>query len=165
MIDENLRLVSSVGVTDIIGRYPGPRRDQLVILCQRVDRHGMRLSVLEAYVPHGDIMRSRPRRDEQIESYLRLIGHMGKLGVEVCCYKFMPLEERARTGLEPVERGGTEVTAFEVDQYPPDEHGPRVTSAQPWDNLKCFLQRVVPAAEAVNIKLAMHPDDAPIASF
>ena len=112
MTDENLCLASQVGVTDIIGRYAGPRRDQLEILCQRVERHGMRLSVLEGYVPHGDIMRSRPRHDEQIESYLRLIGHMGKLSVEVCCCKFMPLEERARTG--GTGRSGAEVTAFEA---------------------------------------------------
>jgi mannonate dehydratase len=40
-----------------------------------------------------------------------------------------------------------------------------LTSEQVWDNLTVFLQRVVPVAEEYGVKLAGHPDDAPIPSF
>ena len=56
MTDENLRLAAQMGVTDIVGRYPGQKREEMVRLCQRVERHGMRMSVLEGYIPHADIV-------------------------------------------------------------------------------------------------------------
>jgi mannonate dehydratase len=37
-----------------------------------------------------------------------------------------------------------------------------VAEEQQWDNLKYFLERVVPVAEKANVKLAMHPDDPPL---
>ena len=37
-----------------------------------------------------------------------------------------------------------------------------VTEEQLWDNLRYFLERVVPVAEEANVKLAMHPDDPPL---
>ena len=44
---------------------------------------------------------------------------------------------------------------------PLTEYG-QVTEDQLWDNLKYFLERVVPVAEDANVKLAMHPDDPPL---
>ncbi len=46
-------------------------------------------------------------------------------------------------------------------------HAPdrELSSEQVWDNLAYFLQRTVPVAEEAGVKLAAHPDDAPIPSF
>jgi mannonate dehydratase len=44
---------------------------------------------------------------------------------------------------------------------PLTEYG-TVTEEQLWDNLKYFLERVVPVAEKADVKLAMHPDDPPL---
>ena len=165
MTDENLRLAAQVGVTDIVGRYPGPRRDQLAVLCERVERHGMRLSVLEGYIPHGDVVRGGPQRDRQVERYQRLLSHLGECGVEICCYNFMPNQEWVRTSSDVVERGGAQATGFDLRHSPADDVGPHVTADQLWENLQYFLERVLPAAEQANVKLAMHPDDPPIPKF
>jgi mannonate dehydratase len=37
-----------------------------------------------------------------------------------------------------------------------------ISDEQMWDNLEYFLKRVVPVAEAAQVKLAMHPDDPPL---
>jgi mannonate dehydratase len=37
-----------------------------------------------------------------------------------------------------------------------------VSEERLWDNLRWFLQRVVPVAEQSGVKLAMHPDDPPL---
>ena len=75
-------------------------------LCDRVASHGMRMSVLEGFVPHGDIVRGGPLRDAQIEGYQRLFANMAECGVEICCYNFMPNMEWARTSVAAPERGG-----------------------------------------------------------
>ena len=165
MTDENLRLAAQMGVTDIVGRYPGRKREEMVRLCQRVERHGMRMSVLEGYIPHTDIVCGGTQRDQQIENYRCLFRNMSELGVEVCCYNFMPNQEWARTSVNTPERGGAEVTAFDLKQSFVDDSGSPVTSAQLWENLDYFLRQVLPAAEEANVKLAMHPDDPPVPVF
>lgn len=37
-----------------------------------------------------------------------------------------------------------------------------VTEEQLWDNLKYYLERIVPVAEKADVRLALHPDDPPI---
>ena len=46
-------------------------------------------------------------------------------------------------------------------------HSPdrELSKEQVWDNLTYFLQCLVPVAEEAGVKLAAHPDDAPIPSF
>ena len=45
--------------------------------------------------------------------------------------------------------------------HPLTEYGV-VTDDTLWENLKYFLEIVVPIAEKANVKLAMHPDDPPL---
>lgn len=163
--DENLRLAAQIGVTDIVGRYTGPNRGELARLCDRVASHGMRLSVIEGFIPHGDIVRGGPDRDRQIEIYQRLFANMGACGVEVCCYNFMPAQEWARTSIDALDRGGAEVTAFDLAKAPPPGAGPFLPTDALWANLHDFLERVLPAAEAARVKMAMHPDDPPVPVF
>lgn len=40
-----------------------------------------------------------------------------------------------------------------------------LSSEQVWDNLIYFLERVVPVAEEAGVRLAIHPDDAPVRSY
>ena len=60
--------------------------------------------------------------------------------------------------------GGALVTGFDYElmkNEPLTEFGV-ITEEQLWDNLKYFLDKVVPVAEEANVKLAMHPDDPPL---
>ena len=69
-----------------------------------------------------------------------------------------------RTSTNIPSRGGALATGFDYEQMrnqPLTEYG-IVTEEQLWDNLKYFLDRVVPVAEESNVKLAMHPDDPPL---
>lgn len=165
MTNENLRLAAQIGVTDIVGRYPGPTKEALTGLCERVDEHGMRMSVLEGFIPHGDVVRGGPKRDWQIENYQQLFENMAACGMEICCYNFMPTSDWARTAIDAPGRGGAMTTAFDAAVPFGEAEGPHIEAGQLWENLHYFLEQVVPVAAANGIKLAMHPDDPPMPNF
>ena len=47
-------------------------------------------------------------------------------------------------------------------QNPPDFPDKHIRAEQLWENLAYFLRRVIPVAEEVGIRMAMHPDDPPL---
>lgn len=68
-----------------------------------------------------------------------------------------------RTRFDIIERGNALVTGFRVDDYLPTEH--HITEKQLWDNYEYFIKAVIPYAKKYNNKLALHPDDPPIAKL
>ena len=113
MSDENLALAAQCGVTDIVARYMGSSLDDLIAVKSRIERFGLRLSVIEGYLPIENIKVGRDDGSE-IEQLTSLVRNMGQLGVEILCYNFMAGTDWVRTRLDAPERGGAKVTAFDL---------------------------------------------------
>jgi mannonate dehydratase len=76
----------------------------------------------------------------------------------------MPVFNWMRTSTTIPSRGGAMVTGFDntyMKNAPHTEYG-EVSEERLWENLKWFLERIIPVAEKANVKLAMHPDDPPL---
>jgi mannonate dehydratase len=166
--DANLRLAAQIGVEEVVyyDMYDVPS-DPAVLLGvkKRCQEHGMDMTVVEGGPPNNDCVLGRPGRDAEIEHYKRCLESMGKAGVRVLCYNFMPLSLRVvRTSYAIPERGGAMTNGFDLSEWNNDRltRDGITTDEQIWDNLEYFLRRIVPAAEQAGVKLAMHPDDPPI---
>ena len=163
----NLKLAAQIGVSGVVGRYPGSRRGEMLRLRDRVAQHGLALSVIEGYYRHGDIVRGGPQRDQEIAGIRRLIENMEAAQVPILCYNFMPNEDWLRTSIDVPERGGAQVTAFDVECLSGVAEAVKetATASQLWDNLQYFLDRVASFAADHGVTLALHPDDPPLPSL
>jgi mannonate dehydratase len=162
--DRHLRLAAQSGVEGIVGRFPGFKLEDLAALKKQVEDYGMQLPVIEGYIPYNAAVRGEPTRDQEIENFKTLLANMGKLGVRVLCYNFMPIGDWSRTSVTTPERGGAFVTAFNEKDFDKDTRTNvrQIPADELWANLVYFLERVLPAAEEAGVVLAMHPDDPPM---
>ena len=107
----------------------------------------------------------QPGRDEEIEKLKASIRAAGKVGLPVVEYNFYA--HRAIEGYyEEDGRGGAGLTAFDADKVkdlPPLEKEGAHTLDEMWKNITYFLKAVIPVAEQSNVRLALHPNDPPVA--
>jgi mannonate dehydratase len=162
--ERHFRWAAQVGAADYVARYPTVNTpDKLRAECERAAKYGLKLSVVEGYLPMDAIIHGLAERDTYIHKIICLIEAMGRLGIEVLCYNWMPNSDWTRTSCEESERGGALTNSFDLKLCkvltPPE----RRTSADAlWRNLEYFLRRITPVAESAGVKLAMHPDDPPL---
>ncbi|MDF2723510.1 MAG: mannonate dehydratase [Paenibacillus sp.] len=167
-------LAAQAGVTHAVSRLPLHADGtvswdymDLLHLKKRFDDYGLKLEVLEPGGPAEQMHRMKlgiAGRDEDIANCQRLIRHMGLLGIPVLCYNFMAQFNWVRTSVSTPARGGALVTSYDhalMKDAPLTEAG-IVPEERLWDNLRYFLERVVPVAEEAGVKLALHPCDPPV---
>lgn len=167
--DTNLKLAAQAGVTDVIARYPGHINRKLDEMVAQAKSFGLKLSVVEGYIPHDLITHGKDGRDKQLENFKALLRDMARLEVPICCYNFMPDDDWSRTTTTAPERAGALTTAFDAQAFTANVlnnktgAGGPITAKKLWDNLAYFLDAVIPVAEREGVQLALHPDDPPIA--
>ncbi|WP_069806649.1 mannonate dehydratase [Vulcanisaeta thermophila] len=136
-----------------------------------LEDNGLKLVIIEDNPPMDGIRLGIPRvKEEELDNVARLIENMGKLGIEIWVYNWMAGIGWSRTHTHIVGRDGMYVSGFnygDIEKAPPHrlvkEYG--VTHEKLWNNLREFLEYIVPIAEQSNVKIAMHPDDPPIPEF
>jgi len=90
--------------------WPRERIDQAV---RQIREAGFHPEVVESVNVHEEIKLGWPTRDRYIESYKRTIEKLGKAGVKVICYNFMPVFDWMRTDLYKELEDGSTALFFE----------------------------------------------------
>ncbi len=146
--------------------------EDLYALKKQCDDAGLVLETIEN-VPikfYDSAMLGLPDRDEQIERYQQLLRNLGKVGIPILGYHFVPTSVW-RTSYETPGRGGALVSSFEVVDGVVSENKnknpwKRLDVPVPdvetmWANYEYFMNAVLPVAEEAGVKMALHPDDPP----
>ena len=159
--------------------------EKLQALKKTIEAHGLTFEVVESVPVHEDIKLGKATRDRLIANFQQNIRHCAAVGVKVICYNFMPVFDWTRTEMAKELPDGSFTLAFdakavaEIDpekgislpgwdaSYKPEElkallsEYKSVDEEKLWANLTYFLQAIIPVAEEVGIKMAIHPDDPP----
>ena len=164
--------------------------DRISALRDEVEHQGMALAVIESIPVHEDIKLGLPTRDRLVDNYCESVRNMGRTGVPVLCYNFMPVFDWMRTDLArrledgsnalayddaaiariDLSRGTADLpgwaTAYTAEQLKRLLDAYRsVNETRLWENLAYFLERVVPVAAESGVRMALHPDDPPWSIF
>lgn len=174
LTDEKLAFIAQMGARDFLmntPRLPGDAEwayEDLREIKQRADAAGLRLMCLEN-VPvsfYDKAMLGLPGRDEQIAHMQNTIRNMGRAGIPILGYHWMP--SGVWRTLDPAElRGGARGTRFNLAEHDPDQltHERVYTADEMWANYEYCLERILPVAEEAGVTLALHPDDPPVESL
>ncbi|WP_127473916.1 mannonate dehydratase [Microbacterium sulfonylureivorans] len=187
--EESWKLIRQVGVDNVVGVLNGAEQDQRMFasvgaggwtaddrdevpwseaaiahnLATYAD-HGFTLVALEDTAPIDKARLGLDGRDEQIDNVIAQVRAMGRLGIPTLAYNWMGLSSWGRTDIAIADRGGALVTGYDratAQAGEPLVEPGRVTREQMWAGLEYFLAAIVPVAEEVGVRLAMHPDDPP----
>lgn len=82
--------------------------DRIEEVKKQADEYGLNIDVVESVNVHESIKLGSPERDKYIKNYIETIDRLGKVGVKVICYNFMPVFDWVRTELfHEMEDGST----------------------------------------------------------
>ena len=132
---------------------------------QRFTDFGIRPLVIEPMPNslHDPIKIGDEKRDEAIQKVIQMFAYMDKLDIRTICFNWMAHIGWLRTSTCVQERGGALVTGFDLADF--RDSGKEISAEQLWDNYAYFLKAVLPHAQKHGIRLALHPDDPPLAKL
>src|SRR5262249_41579644 len=141
LTDEQLAFARQVGAEDVLlntPRLPGDERweyDDLLAWRRRAEEHGLRLICLE-HVPvrfYDKIMLGGEGRERQIENMIATVRNMGRAGIPILGYHWMPNSVWRTEHATPI-RGGAISNAFDYSlvRDAPLSHGRIYDEAELW---------------------------------
>ena len=161
-------------------------RESISELKALTEAAGLDFDVIESVPVHEDIKLGKVTRDTYIDNYCENIKRLGEAGVKCICYNFMPVFDWTRTQLDhKLPDGSTSLVYYkeQVEKVNPLESDSdltlpgwdssytreelkavvaeynKMTEEDLWENLKYFLEKIIPVAAEYNINMAIHEDD------
>ena len=180
---ERLQFIKQCGCNDFLlntPRLPGTHcweYEDLARLVAQAAEAELRLMAIENVPPgfYDQIMLGGEQRETQLQNMAQTIRNMGRAGIPILGYAFMP-GGVWRTKFDNPVRGGALATAFNYEQaksvcageetpfayWNPTKIDREYTEEEIWDNYCWFMERILPICEEAGVRMALHPDDPPV---
>lgn len=180
-------VVSAVYDTPVGEIWP---EESIASLSKQAESKGLSFEVVESVPVHEEIKLGGANAPRLIENYCETVRRLGKAGVKVICYNFMPVFDWLRSELAHPMPDGSAALAYDDqaarrldpaksalslpgwdESYQKNEllallaRYREVDEERLWENFSVFLHAVIPAAEEAGIRMAVHPDDPPWGIF
>ena len=185
--DEVLELSAQLGVKNIVV-YGGPGLDVQIgstnaldnhrnmfddyaAIRKRMESYGLNLVACEggflANPKYHDLVFGGPNRDAIIDDLASEITDMGRAGIPIFGYHWMPASVWRSESV--TIRAGTDATAW--DSNSPNQSAIQdisiadhydVSIENMWSCLEYWIKAITPVAETAGIRLGIHPDDPPV---
>jgi len=167
--DDDLRFLEQIGLKWVRLEFGQGEitLDTLRAQQRRFAQFGMRIysGVHYAYRSRR-VQLGEPGRDQDIETYRRFLRDLGTLEIPVASYDFHPANTYTT---KMVERRGYTTREFDIDDFrkrvEKRQFEREYSAEEMWANYTYFLKAVLPVAEEAGVKLALHPDDPPVAKM
>ncbi|MDI9499197.1 MAG: mannonate dehydratase [Bacillota bacterium] len=173
---EGVRFIQQMGVEWVmIGAHQVPEHSASCYkaIVDALGEHGLKVYRLASDLLHNmpEVTLGLEGRDRMIDRYLQYISDLGAAGIRYATYAHMgngiwrdtrrrPVRGHATAGgldLEQPNRGHWMGDIYEW----PLSHGRTYSEDELWENYEYFIKRVVPVAEAADVRIGIHPDDPP----
>jgi len=125
---EQIRQIPGVKgvITTLYGSVPGEAwsAEEINALKTETEQAGLKISGIESVNIHDDIKTGAPARDKYIENYIKTLEVLGKAGIHMVCYNFMPVFDWTRSNLAKPRKDGSTVLAYDqsvIDKINPEK--------------------------------------------
>ena len=163
--DDELEFLRQIGLRWVRMEFDAAEFDELQAMTKRLSRFGLRIySAVHRAYRSLDVQLGRAGRDKDVEAYRRFLHNLGKLEIPVASYDFHPGNTYTT---RMIEYRGYSTREFDLDDFHSKVEKrlyEREYSADDiWANYTYFVKATLPVAEEAGVKMALHPDDPPLA--
>jgi len=169
MTDDDLHFLQQIGLRWVRLEYDAGdvSLDTLRAAQQRFARFGMQIySGVHYSYRSTKIQLGQPGRDQDIETYSRFLRDLGALRIPIASYDFHPANTYTTN---MVQRRGYTAREFDLNDFrnrvEKQAFDREYSVDEIWANYTYFIKAVLPVAEQAGVKLALHPDDPPLAKM
>ncbi|HHX60459.1 MAG TPA: mannonate dehydratase [Epulopiscium sp.] len=97
--------------------------EEIMKMKEEVEASGLEVSGIESVNIHDAIKIGLPEREQYIANYIETLENLGKAGIKMVCYNFMPVFDWTRSDLAKVREDGSTVLSYDqelIDKIDPE---------------------------------------------